>query len=179
MIMSFIANGSGYSSPMSDSITVRPAMPADRPELRRAIIELQEHERGLHATRLPGAQIADTYLTWLESQAAASGVMLVAEAESGFVGFAAGWIEQDNSIAETPDSNRFGFISDICVMPAYRGRRIARRLLETLEQHLGRAGITRLRIGSLAMNAAARSAYERAGFAPYEIVYEKPVGSDA
>lgn len=164
---------------MSDPIIVRPATAADRRELRRAIIELQEHERGLHATRLPGAQIADAYLAWLESQIAANGVMLVAEAESGFVGFAAGWIEQDDSIAETPDSNRFGYISDICVMPAWRGRRVARRLLGTLERHLGRAGITRLRVGSLAINAAARSAYERAGFSPYEIVYEKPAASDA
>src|SRR5215475_10493018 len=85
-----------------------------------------------------------------------------------FVGFAAGWVEQDDNIAETAESNRFGYISDICVMPAYRGQRIALRLLDDLEQHLCLAGVTRLRIASLATNAAARATYERGGFVRYE-----------
>src|SRR5262249_31319082 len=34
-------------------------------------------------------------------------------------------------------------------------------------------GIARVRINSLADNKSARASYERAGFAPYEIVYEK------
>ena len=44
---------------MSD-VVIRPAMPADLPNLRLAMVELQEHERRLDATtRLPGEQIAD------------------------------------------------------------------------------------------------------------------------
>jgi ribosomal protein S18 acetylase RimI-like enzyme len=158
---------------MSDPITIRPARASDRPLLRRAILELQDYERRLHATRLPGEQIADDYLAWIEKQAADGGAVLVAETEGTFVGFAAGWVEQDDNIAETADSNRFGYISDICVMPAYRGQRIALRLLDNLEQHLRRGGVTRLRITSLATNAAARTTYERSGFVPYEITYEK------
>ena len=164
------------ATPMSDPVTIRQARAADRPQLLRAVIELQDHERRLHATRLPGAEIADAYLAWIESRAADSGAILIAEMDGGFAGFASGWIEQGDSIAETPDSNRFGLISDICVMPAYRSRRIAARLLDGLEEHLGAAGVTRLRIASLAMNRAARASYERAGFAPYEIFYEKPIG---
>jgi ribosomal protein S18 acetylase RimI-like enzyme len=164
---------------MNDPITIRPATTSDHPLLRRAIIELQDHERRLHATRLPGEQIADTYLAWLEHRAAESGAVLVAETQGFFVGFAAGWVEQDDNIAETADSNRFGYISDICVMPAYRGQRIALRLLDNLEQHLRRAGVTRLRIASLATNAAARATYERGGFVPYEIIYEKMTGGAA
>jgi ribosomal protein S18 acetylase RimI-like enzyme len=161
---------------MSDPVTIRQAGAADRPQLLRAVIELQDHERRLHATRLPSAEIADAYLAWLESRALDSGAILVAEIEGRFAGFASGWIEQDDNIAETPDSNRFGLISDICVMPAYRGRHIAAGLLAGLEQHFDAAGVTRLRIASLAVNRAARTCYERAGFAPYEILYEKPIG---
>jgi ribosomal protein S18 acetylase RimI-like enzyme len=62
-------------------------------------------------------------------------------------------------------------------MLAYRGQRIALRLLESLEQHLRRAGVTRLRIASLATNTAARATYERGGFVPYEIIYEKPTAT--
>jgi ribosomal protein S18 acetylase RimI-like enzyme len=142
---------------MNDPVTIRRAAASDRPHLRRAIIELQDHERRLHATRLPGEQIADAYLAWIERQAADGGAVLVVETQGIFVGFAAGWVEQGDNIAETADSNRFGYISDVCVMPAYRGQRIALRLLDNLEQHLRRAGVTRLRIASLATNAAARA----------------------
>jgi hypothetical protein len=60
--------------------------------LGRAIIELQDHERKLHPTRLPGKVVAD----------------------------ADGWIEEQANLGKTPDSIRFGYISDICVMSGYR-----------------------------------------------------------
>jgi hypothetical protein len=46
-------------------LTIRPATPVDQPDLRAAIVELQDYERRLHSTRLPGAEIADAYLAWL------------------------------------------------------------------------------------------------------------------
>jgi GNAT superfamily N-acetyltransferase len=52
-------------------------------------------------------------------------------------------------LADTADSNRVGYVSDICVMPAYRGRRIAVELLSAIERHLARTGITRVRLASL------------------------------
>src|SRR5262245_43125506 len=50
-------------------VVVRLATPADLPNLRSAMVELQEHERRLAATRLPGEQIADPYLArlWRET----------------------------------------------------------------------------------------------------------------
>ena len=107
--------------------------------------------------------------------------MLVAERGGSFVGFAAGWIEQADNIAETPDSNRFGYISDICVMPTLRGQRIAEQLLDGIERYLCRDGVVRLRINSLPVNTCAQTSYERAGFVPYEILYEKvtKTGGDA
>ena len=156
---------------------VRPAMPSDAPDLRRAVIEMQEYERRLHASRLPGEEIADTYLAWLVRQAERNGAVLVAETDGSFAGFATGWVVQENHIAETAEANRFGYVSDVCVMPEFRGRRIAQQLLAALEQHLARAGITRLRLFTLATNTSARTSYERAGFVPYEISYEKLVGN--
>jgi ribosomal protein S18 acetylase RimI-like enzyme len=163
---------------MTDSISIRPASPGDRANLREAIVTLQEHERRLHASRRPGVEIADAYLAWLESRAAASGgAILVAERGGDFAGFAAGWVRQDDNLAETAESNRYGYISDVCVMPADRGQRIAGQLIEMLGQHLARGGVACLRLSTLAMNTAARRAYERAGFVAYEVVYERPIGS--
>jgi ribosomal protein S18 acetylase RimI-like enzyme len=161
---------------MSAPLVIRPAAPADRPNLRQVIIALQEYERLRHATRLPGAQIADTYLVWIESQAAAGGAMLVAERGGDFLGFVAGWVAVTTNIAETADSNRFGYISDICVLPPFRGQRIGAQLLDGIAPYLHAAGVQRLRIASLAVNASARASYEHAGFMPYEVVYEKVIG---
>jgi ribosomal protein S18 acetylase RimI-like enzyme len=110
-------------------------------------------------------------------EAERSGAVLVAEAGGAFAGFAAGWIVQLNVIEETPESNRFGLISDICVPAPYRGHRIASQLLDALSERLCGAGVQRIRLGVLAANHAARAAYERSGFTLYEMVYEKVVGT--
>lgn len=163
------------SSSMTEGVVIRRATDIDRQRLRQAIIELQDHERARHATRLPGEQIADAYLDWMLQKAKTQGAVFVAESKGIFVGFAAGWVVEEDNIAETPDSNRVGYISDIYVMPEFRGRRIAAQLLNEIERHLTGLSITRLRINSLAANKSARASYEHAGFAPYEIIYEKTI----
>ena len=125
---------------------------------------------------MPGPSIAETYLCWLEAGTAERGAILVAEIDGGFRGFAAGWIELTDAVPETPDSNHFGYIPDICVLSRHRGNRIATRLLAAVEQRLAAFGITRLRINSLAMNKPARASYERSGFSPFEVMYEKRIG---
>jgi len=162
---------------MANDIRIRQAGPADRAVLREAIIELQEYERRLSDTRRPGEEIADAYLARMESRAAHGGAILIAEAGGAFAGFITCQLHEVDYIAETPDSNRFGYISDICVLPAWRGRRIARLMLEAAERRLAVLGITRLRINVLANNISARRSYEHAGFAAYEVLYEKAVSS--
>ena len=150
--------------PLTESLIIRPATSADRPRLRQAIVTLQDYERALHTTRLPGKQVADRYLDWMLHRTETQGAVLVAESNGAFAGFVAGWIEETENVGETPDSNRVGYISDICIVPDFRGRRIATQLLSKIERHLGRAGVTRLRINSLAANQSARASYEHAGF---------------
>jgi ribosomal protein S18 acetylase RimI-like enzyme len=126
-------------------------------------------------TRQPGEQIADAYTRWMLSSAEGGGLVLVAEDGDEFVGFAAGWIEDEENVAETSDSDRFGFISDICILSKYRGKRIANQLLEAIIAHFDSAGIRRFRVGVLAANRSGRLAYERAGFQPYEMIYKKTI----
>jgi len=161
---------------MANDIRIRQAGPADRAALREAVVELQEFERRLSDTRRPGEEIADAYLARMESRAADNGAILIAEADGAFVGFVTCQLQEVDYIAETPDSNRFGYVSDICVLPAWRGRRIACLLLEAAERHFAPHGITRLRINVLANNTSARHSYEHSGFVAYEILYEKTMG---
>jgi ribosomal protein S18 acetylase RimI-like enzyme len=159
---------------MPAAVTVRPAIATDRRDVREAIVELQEHERALHPTRLPGERIADAYWDWLWLRLeAADGAMLVAESDGAFVGFIVGWIETVEVVTETPDSNRSGYVSDLFVLPAFRGRGVATLLLKAIETRLRRADIRIIRLSALAANVSARSCYEKSGFAPYEVVYEK------
>jgi ribosomal protein S18 acetylase RimI-like enzyme len=160
-------------------VVIRDATSADHAQLRAAWVELQEYERGLHATRLPGEAVVDVYLEWMMKQASRQGAVLVALWEGDFAGFAAGWVEEDESLAESADSNRFGLISDVSVLPSFRGRRIAAKLLEAMQERLAREGASRIRICALAANVSARASYERAGFSPYEVVYEKRAGATA
>lgn len=156
-------------------VTVRPAGPGDRAALRAALVDMQDYERALHDTRLPGSETAGPYLDWLESHAAArGGVVLVAlSAEGDLAGFSACWVQQDDLISETTDSNRFGYVSDVYTAPAWRGHGVAGRLLAAIEAHLRGTGVVRMRIGVLANNDSAVRAYRKHGFEPYEMVLEK------
>jgi ribosomal protein S18 acetylase RimI-like enzyme len=113
---------------------------------------------------------------WLRQQVAHDGFVLIAEVGGTFAGFVAGWVAEEANLTETTDSNRVGYVSDICVMPAYRGQHIAADLLVAIERHLTESGISRMRLASLAANASAQTAYRRAGYAPYEIIFERCIG---
>ena len=123
-------------APDLGALTVRLARPSDKSDLRAAVVELHEEERRLYDLRLPGEETAEAYLVWMLAEASRDGAVFIAEAGGVFAGLAAGWIVQENVVEETPDSNRFGYISDVCVLPAFRGRRIAGRLLDALETRL-------------------------------------------
>jgi len=161
---------------IAGSLSMHPATPAEQPALRQAVVALQEFGRRLHRARLPGEQIADDHLARIWRRAASGGALLIAEMDGVLAGFVAGRVAQAHSIAETPDSNRFGLISDICVMSDFRGHRLATRLIGEIECRLRRAGVVRLRVTGLAANASARPSYQHAGFRPYEIVYETLIG---
>ena len=155
---------------------IRPARREDRENLISAIIELQEYERRLHDSRLPGAEVAEPYLSVLQARSAQEGAMLVASRDSAFAGFVAGWVETDNQVCETADSNRFGYVSDISVLAKYRGQGVGQALLQAIETRLAEFGVKRLRLNALAANAVARASYERSGYSPYEVHYEKRIG---
>jgi ribosomal protein S18 acetylase RimI-like enzyme len=155
---------------------VRPYRDGDRAEVIGALVGIQDHEAALTDTRLPGRQIAEPYFARLRGSVADhSGAMFVAEAGGRFAGFVACYVVEDDNLAETPDSNRFGYVSDVFVVAARRGRGIAQALLGVAERHLAATGVTRLRVGVLAANRTACRAYENYGFALYEAVYEKRI----
>jgi hypothetical protein len=144
------------------NIHVRTAKSADHDWLVKAIADEQEYEHTLHDTRKPGAEVAKPYLAHLEeSVSQKSGVILVAEIGSTFAGYAACWIEQENALTETDDSNRSGYVADAYVVPALRaaatGRPRPRHSLMERREIVLRTGVLMPQAGglSLAVNTAA------------------------
>ena len=71
-------------------------------------------------------------------------------------------------------------MSDIFIRPEARGTGLAKVLLDAIAAHLHTADptLTRLRVNVLAVNRIACRAYERAGFVPYELMYERLIRRD-
>src|SRR4029077_11670192 len=144
---------------------IRVAINADDDRLVEAIINQQEYERALHDTRLPGVQIGRAYLEYLKTKVAAgSSALLVAELNGVFAGYAACWIEHDNNVAETEDSNHFGYVADTYIVPQLRGHGLVASLLEAAERWIRQNNVPRMRITGLANNQSALRAYAKYGF---------------
>lgn len=158
---------------------IRPYAPVDHDWVLQCEVDLQEHERALHDTRLPGLPYSRDYLARLwDVLAEHHGLMLIAESARGErVGLVAGHIVDEPWPVETPDSTRYGYVSDIFIQPAARGSGLATLLLDAITAHFQRVepSVRRIRINVLAVNTMARRAYEKAGFTPYEVMYERMV----
>lgn len=139
------------------------------------IIDLQEVERKLTETRLPGNKIAEPYFRQLQREIQEkSGVIFVAQAANKVVGFIACWIEHDNNVAETTDSTTFGYISDAWVAAQFRNQGIFKQLNSQAEKYLaGFHEVKLIRIGVLANNIPALMAYQKTGYKPEEITLMK------
>lgn len=93
-----------------------------------------------------------------------------------FAGFV--WIEDGRLVGNVSYGREAGgvatcSISNVAVMPEYRRRGIASRLLDTTLDHLRRQGCRRAYLEVRADNEAAKSLYRRRGFAVYTTVHEQ------
>lgn len=156
-------------------IALRPYRESDRESLLAATIDFQNYELALHDSRLaPTRAMAERYLAdLLATCAEAQGLVLVAEIEGNFAGYGACYRVEQFVVQETEDSCIYGYIADVFVVPERRGSGVAQELIAAMIAHLAGLGLARIRLNVLANNASARRAYEKAGFQPYEIVYEK------
>src|SRR6266700_3825591 len=126
----FRSHGAPQRAPRSPSVeelqmakpSIRLALDADNDRLVAAIIDQQDYERRLHDTRRPGIDMADSYLEYVKANVArGDGALLIAELDGAFAGYAACWIKHDNNVAETDDSNHFGYVADTYVVTEFRG----------------------------------------------------------
>jgi ribosomal protein S18 acetylase RimI-like enzyme len=154
------------------SITIRPRTAEDRQALLGFIHALQEAERAMHESRLPGDEVAGLCYEKLLDRGAE---ILIAEIEGEPVGFVSGWLDEDDDPLQTAEWRRHGYVSDVFVAPEWRGRGIGQQLLRAMGDRLRDQGARRLRICALAANETAVDAFRRFGFAPFEITFDRPL----
>ncbi len=145
----------------------------DAHPLRACFVELQEHERGIEASLLPGEEIADGYLDRMFSRCAAlDGRVFVAEVEGGLCGFVCVWGKVSPEELDE-DPRPYAYVSDLVVSAPHRRRGIGRQLLDHAEAYARTVGAGRLRIGVLAGNADAWRLYRACGFEDYLVQLRK------
>lgn len=156
-----------------DSPTIRPYRPEDDPAIERCFVELQDFERSLGANRVPGATIAARYRRLLLAHCReADGALFVAEDGGDVVGFVAVFAHEDShDMIEA--ASEHAHLSDIVVLPAYRGLGFGRALLQRAEAYARARGATALTLDVLVANASAHSLYHSDGFRDEQIRMQK------
>ncbi|MBY0111284.1 MAG: GNAT family N-acetyltransferase [Phycisphaerales bacterium] len=144
---------------------IRPATVDDVPfvlPMVRAICDL--HQRHDPERFRVVDDVIDRYARWLPERAAdPRSVFLVAAEEGKPVGYAVSTIEPEVPIFWVPEC---GWIHDIWVEPAFRGRDLARELVRETVRRFAALGVQQLRLHTGTFNDAARKLFAGEGFRP-------------
>jgi ribosomal protein S18 acetylase RimI-like enzyme len=145
----------------------------DAAGLRACYVALQDALHALDPELPAGERVADAYLACMLRRCAAwDGAVLVALVDGRLVGFACVWAR----VPPEPDEGAaYAFVSDLAVLPPFRGRGIGRELLAGAERHARTHGAAVLRLDVLAANVDARRLYEDAGFGTHLVRMAKPL----
>jgi ribosomal protein S18 acetylase RimI-like enzyme len=145
----------------------------DAAALRVCFVELQEFEHALdpHAPR--GEPIADAYLAVMFERCAKwAGRVFVAESDGRVVGFVCVWgrVPPQEIDDEPTDA---AYVSDLVVLPRWRGHGIGTALLARAEAFARESGVASIGMGVMAENRDARRLYDRLGWTPVHIELSK------
>jgi ribosomal protein S18 acetylase RimI-like enzyme len=149
--------------PPARPVEIREARPTDLPALARLGARLSRWHHRLDPDRfftVPGLE--EGYAWWLGKELRnRRAVVLAAVRGRRVVGYAYGRVvpRDWNTLRE-----RCGVGVDLIVLPAWRGKGLGRRLVETLVERLVAKGAPRVVIEVAARNPGAQRAFERMGF---------------
>jgi GNAT superfamily N-acetyltransferase len=150
------------------AIKIRQArLPADEAAILCFINGLQDYEAAFEPNRRRDPDFAMEH--WRELQrrhAEKHGIILMVEDNGVPTGWAFAYDETAELFVIEPERSH-GFLAELYVIPAARGRGLGRALIEGCEAWAREKGHKLLTVGVLAKNPSAIRAYEGAGYAPY------------
>ena len=154
--------------PPTPPTRLRRARPADLPDLARFGAALLRQHAAYDARRftLPPEPVEAVYVAFFAAELAAASVLLVAEPADGPgaarpLGYEFALVEPASFVDALPAS---GWVHDLYVDPAARGRGAGPALLDAAVAALRDAGAPIVLLTAAPANAAARRLFERRGF---------------
>lgn len=154
---------------------IRKFQQADTPAVEHCLAELQDFSKLIYPRMADGKTVAVKYLRHLLDRCSEwNGQIFVAEIAGSVVGMACVYSAVE---AREPDEQQYeyAYVSDLVVLPDYRGRGLGRALLRTAEDYAMACGATLFRINVLAKNDVARRLYFDVGFEEHLVVLQKPL----
>ena len=166
---------------MVTPVAIRPYTDVDVLAVERCLVALQEFEAAFEPNRADPLQVAPAYREFLLTQCLESaGRIFVAELTGDIVGFVCVLARADSgSLIEK--SREHAYVTDLVVLPAYRGIGIGRELIRAAEEYAASLGSGELKIDVLAANHKALKFYRDMGYEVVELRVVKnltPVNHD-
>ncbi|MFB6081155.1 MAG: GNAT family N-acetyltransferase [Haloferacaceae archaeon] len=158
---------------MSAHVEVRPPEPDEVEAVTDMWVALAADQRD-HGSHLFAAANRAAIGEALARQLVVGGLRVAAGDDGDLLGF----------VSFALDAGRYesdavrGVVRNIYVHPGARNRGVGGRLLDAAEEALAAEGAEVIRLEAMAANDAARRFYERRGYAPHRVEFEKRVESD-
>jgi ribosomal protein S18 acetylase RimI-like enzyme len=145
----------------------------DTAVLRRFIVSSNIYEAQFESDRRLDAKAGADYLPQLVGSATNKrGRIFVAEEAGAPIGWAVCYVDQHEPFVKE-EERPYGYVSELCVDEAFRGRHIGRALLNACEDHFRTLGMKTVLIAALSANTRALNAYRATGYTDYAINLRK------
>lgn len=147
---------------------------SDKANIIECLTALQDYEHEFEPRRLPGSSIADSYVDTLLSKCDREhGAIFVAEEDQRVVGFVCVFPYEpfDPGLNEPAT---VALISDVIVLPEFRGKGIGKELMGAAESFAKESGADQVSLFVLANNPA-RLFYRQNGYSEYYVKLIKPL----
>lgn len=162
-----------------DECSIRPYSRLDQNSIIKCIIELQNFERTLQPRWwFEGSSLlARRYLRYLLLKCRNNrGEILIADFEGNTAGFICVWMEREAEEILT-NLNEYAYVSDLIILPEYRGLGIGGDLLREAERYAKKQQAKFIKLEVLPENELASDIYYKEGFKAKEIVLFKELES--
>jgi ribosomal protein S18 acetylase RimI-like enzyme len=145
----------------------------DKPALQRFIAGSNAFESQFESDRRLDDALPAEFLPELVGRAATKqGRVFVADEGGAVVGWAVCYVDHHETFVRE-EERPFGYVAEMFVDEAFRGRHFGRMLLKACEDHFRTLGVKSVLIGALAPNTRAVNAYRAAGYVDYAIEFRK------
>ena len=158
-------------------IDIRPYQASDVPSILTLLAQLQAVELAYQPARksAPAVGANDIWEETTKFLADGKADVLVASAEGKVIGVGIGYetVSGDQSLALA--ARRVGYVSDLVVDAAWRGKGIGRAVLQDLMECFRKRGLKTARIGAIIENQGAIRLYQEMGFSQVSVAMERPL----